>query len=256
MTIKLIDKISFLLASIFIALVFIAIVFTNPKESLAGSSAVSQQIQDSNINTSTVNSDSSSDSKSNSKAKLASYLSGIRSIAVEFSQTDTKGSSTSGMLIIDKPHRFRCNYYAPFPLLIVGNKNYVSIYDYELQHFGRIKAEENIFNFLLLDKADFEKDFEVLSEQETGSQDDGYIELMLYHEDSGRNSKITFDKAKKQLKSIQIFEEDNEITVSFKDTRNISKASRKLFILQDPDIFGTPARLSKQDLVKLMQFFK
>ena len=226
----------FIFKILILLLGFVAISFSSSTMSLAQSSQHSQ------INTDTA-----------SKARLAGYLSGLKSIAVEFTQTDTRGTSAIGMLIIDKPHKFRCNYYAPFPLLIVGNTNYVSVYDYELEHFSRIKAEENIFNFLLLEKADFEKDFEILYEQETGGNNDGQIELMLYHENSGRNSKITFDKDKNQLKSIQIFEDDNEITVSFKDTRNIKKASRKLFTLQDPDIFGIPKKWNKQELEKMME---
>ncbi len=234
MSIKLICKIPILLT-------FIVISFSSI--TLAESDLDSQHSQ---INKNTTN--------SGNKAQLADYLSRIKSIAVEFIQTDTKGQSANGMLIIDKPYKFRCNYYDPFPLLIVGNKNYVSVYDYELKHFSRIKSEENIFNFLLLDQVDFEKDFEILYEQETGGKNDGQIELMLYHEDSGRNSKITFDKSKKQLKSIQIFEDDNEIMISFKDTRNIQQANRKLFILQDPDIFGVPKRWNKQELEKMVEF--
>ena len=55
------------------------------------------------------------------------------------------------MLIIDKPYKFRCNYYEPFPIVIIGNKNYVSVYDYEMEHLAGLR-QMKIFNFLLLDK--------------------------------------------------------------------------------------------------------
>jgi outer membrane lipoprotein-sorting protein len=79
--------------------------------------------------------------------EIKSYISSIKSIAVEFIQEDSTGRLAEGMLIIDKPYKFRCNYYEPFPIVIVGNKNYVSVYDYEMGHLSRIKANENIFNF-------------------------------------------------------------------------------------------------------------
>lgn len=181
--------------------------------------------------------------------KVRTFLNRLDKIAVEFVQTDTRGGSAKGMLIIDKPHKFRCNYYAPFPLLIVGNKNYVSVYDYEMEHFTRIKAEENLFNFMLLNKGDFADEFEVLAQKETPQS----YELTIYHEDMGRTSKIGFDKNSGQIEMITIFEDNNEITIKFSSTRFLSKASKKLFQLQDPEIFGEPKRLNKKDIDKLIE---
>ena len=84
----------------------------------------------------------------NAIAKFKEYIRGIQSIAVDFTQEDSHGNKAGGKLLINKPFKFRCNYYSPFPLIIMGNKNYVSVYDYDMQHVSRIKAEENIFNFL------------------------------------------------------------------------------------------------------------
>lgn len=181
--------------------------------------------------------------------QVRSFMNNINKIAVEFEQTDTRGGSANGMLIIDKPHKFRCNYYAPFPLLIVGNKNYVSVYDYEMEHFTRIKAEENLFNFMLLNKGDFADQFEVLSQKETPSS----YELTIYHEDMGRTSKIGFGKNSGQIEKIVIYEDNNEITIKFGPTRYLSKASANLFKLQDPEIFGVPKRLTKKDIDKLVK---
>ena len=55
------------------------------------------------------------------------------------------------MLIIDKPHKFRCNYYAPFPLVIVGGSNYVSVYDYE-NDLNESKRNIRILNSLYVDQ--------------------------------------------------------------------------------------------------------
>ena len=94
--------------------------------------------------------------------EIKSYISSIKSIAVEFIQEDSTGRLAEGMLIIDKPYKFRCNYYEPFPIVIVGNKNYVSVYDYEMGQLSRIKANENIFNFFLVDKVSFDNKFSTL----------------------------------------------------------------------------------------------
>jgi len=178
--------------------------------------------------------------------EIKSYIKNIKSIALEFTQSDSNGSKSSGMLIIDKPHKFRCNYYQPFPLVIAGSKNYVSVYDYEMEHLSRIKAEENIFNFLLVDSIDFEDKFEVLSAKIVGNQ---YL-LKLKSNDLNKISEIAFDKNTKHIKQMRIFEDNNIITLSFGETRQIKNVSKSLFIMKDPDIFGKPDRLEKKDLEK------
>lgn len=178
--------------------------------------------------------------------KVKNYLSNIKSIAVEFEQTDSNDNRAFGMLIIDKPLKFRCNYYEPFPLLIIGNKNYVSVYDYDMEHLSRIKAEENIFYFLLVDHIDFTDKFKIISAVET----DKNYQIDLFHPDLARTSKITFDKTTGHIESMQIFEDNNTISIKFLETGNIKDVDRSLFNIQDPDIFGAPARLNKSALEK------
>ena len=178
--------------------------------------------------------------------EINSYIKNIKSIALEFTQSDSNGSKSNGMLIIDKPHKFRCNYYAPFPLVIVGGSNYVSVYDYEMEHLSRIKAEENIFNFLLVDDIDFEDKFEILSAKIVGNQ---YL-LKLKSNALNKMSEIAFDKTTKHIKQMKIFEDNNVITLTFGQTKQIKNVSKSLFLMKDPDLFGKPDRLERKDLEK------
>lgn len=178
--------------------------------------------------------------------EIKTYIRNIKTIAVEFSQSDSHGTKSEGMLIIDKPYKFRCNYYEPFPLVIVGSNNYVSVYDYEMEHLSRIKAEDNIFYFLLVNDIDFENKFEVLSAKTIGNS---YV-LKLKSNEVDKISEISFDKNTKNIKQMKIYEDNNTITLNFGPTKQIKNVSKSLFILQDPDIFGKPNRLSKKDLEK------
>lgn len=178
--------------------------------------------------------------------EIKSYISNIKSIAVEFKQEDNTGRLAEGMLIIDKPYKFRCNYYEPFPIVIVGNKNYVSVYDYEMGHLSRIKADENIFNFLLVDNINFDNQFEILSATESNGS---YI-LRLKNHDLNKISEIWFDKTNKNIQKMQIFEENNNVTLTFSNTMQISNIASDLFIMKDPDIFGIPDRFNKTELGK------
>ncbi len=183
---------------------------------------------------------------------IKSYVKSIKSIAVEFSQSDSAGNIANGILIIDKPYKFRCNYYKPFPLLIVGNTNYVSVYDYDMRNMSRIKAHENIFYFLLVDEIDFSNQFEVISDVKKG----GKHILKLNNKKLNKISEITFDQKTHNIELIKIFEENNIISLKFSKTNQITSVKKKLFIIQDPDVFGAPDRLEKKDLPKYYKIRK
>ncbi len=188
----------------------------------------------------------------NATNELKSYILGIKSIALEFTQIDSLDQMSTGMLIIDKPYKFRCNYYEPFPIVIVGNKNYIALYDYEMNNLSRIKAEDNIFNFLLVDNIDFEKQFEVVSAVIQGND---YI-LKVKSSDLNKTSEITFDKNSKHIKQMKIFEENNIITLIFDKIYEINNVSNELFIMKDPDLFGKAKRYNKPDLEKMFNIIR
>ena len=47
---------------------------------------------------------------------------------------------------------------------------------------------------------------------------------------------------------MQIFEENNNITLTFGNTMQIGNISSSLFIMKDPEVFGTPDRFTKAEL--------
>jgi len=191
-------------------------------------------------NTATIN------AKNNTADKFISYLREIKSVETDFIQKDSNGTESNGKLLIDKPHKFRCNYYPPFPLVIIGNKNYVSVYDYDMEQISRIKPKENIFNFLLEDDIDFEKHFNFESMFDDGKT----LKFNIYHPLSERKTIITFNKETKELQKMEVIEEDNIITLTFAKINKVEEFSEDLFKIKNPDIFGPPDRLNKTDIEK------
>lgn len=178
---------------------------------------------------------------------FVSYLANIKSVAMDFSQTDSRGSSSSGKLIISKPHRFRINYYAPYPLLLLGNKKEVIMYDFGLEQTTRIDAKENMFNFLLVDMKDWEQSFKI----ENVFEVDGSIVAKLYNYATERTISITLSLRPLSIKTIIIDEPDgNVIEVLIENVQNITSVDKDLFLLPNPDVFGKPARLDKENLEK------
>lgn len=178
--------------------------------------------------------------------QLELYIKEIKSIAIDFKQTDSEGNIATGKLLIDKPLKFRCNYYAPFPLLIIGNKNYLSIYDYDMDQLSRTEASENIFKFLLMDNVEIEKYFDIkniITQKDT-------IKFVLYHHDSGKLSAVSFDIKSRQITMMEIIEGDSTTEIAFSSVHKASNFDPDLFILKNPDVYGAPARLSKQEIEK------
>lgn len=176
--------------------------------------------------------------------EIQTYLQSIKAVAIDFSQSDLNGLTFEGMLIIEKPSKFRCNYYEPFPLVIIGNGHYVSMYDYAMEHLSHIQIDDNIFNFLLASDINFSNKITVLF---TKNCNDYYILRFKTH-NSHTTYEIVFDNINKCIKKIIIYEENNRITLSFKKTEQIDNVSTSLFIIPDPKIFGKPDRLKKSEL--------
>lgn len=183
---------------------------------------------------------------------LKSYLQNIKSVAVDFTQIDANGLKAKGKLLINKPYKFRCNYYAPFPILIVGTSNYIFVYDYDMEHVTRINASENVFSFLLTDDKNFDDNFHIKSTVER----DNLLIVNIYHAITDRTSCITFDKNTKQLMQIEIFEDDDSTKLYFEQIAQVSDFDADLFEFKNPDIFGPPIRLEKSNIESKIKLAK
>lgn len=181
--------------------------------------------------------------------ELEKYINNFQTVAIEFTQQDSNNNISRGMLIIDKPHKFRCNYYAPFPLVIIGNKNYISVYDFQMKSFSRIKSSENSFNFLLNNNAqNLQKSFRIIA---TSVNQEDYIVRFrnLINKNIGE---ITFDVKSKDIKKMIMYEDNNQITLYFDKIFRLEQVPVKLFQIKDPDLFGKPQRLEQHQLYKIL----
>ncbi len=177
---------------------------------------------------------------------LKKYLHNMRSVALDFVQRDSNGNMSEGKLLINKPYKFRCNYYDPFPLLIVGNKNYLSIYDYDMEQINRVSVKENIFSMILSNDEALVTQFKIHSVTDDGEM----VKIKLEHLDTANFAVLTFNKNTSNLQEIQIFEGDNIITVELEHSTQVASFDADLFLIKSPDIFGAPKKLSKEQIEK------
>ena len=99
---------------------------------------------------------------------------------------------------------------------------------------------------MLVDKVSFDNQFEILSAKQNNNS---YV-LRLKNHDLNKISEIWFDKKNKNIQKMQIFEENNNITLTFGNTMQIGNISSSLFIMKDPEVFGIPDRFTKAELEK------
>lgn len=184
---------------------------------------------------------------------LKAYLKSLSSVAIDFTQVDSHGGQAVGKLVIVKPDKFLCNYYAPYPLLIVGNKSYVSLYDYDLEQVTRVGVDENLFSFLLTDRGNIEEQFDI---ENVYDGKDSFI-VDLHHKASERKTVVNFNRKENRLESIITYEPDGTIiTLNITHIDHIKNPASTIFVLQNPEVYGIPKRLSKEDIEKKYQIVK
>ena len=173
------------------------------------------------------------------------YLSNIYPATLVFTQKDSEGKTQYGELVIEHPNRFRVNYYPPTPIVIIGTKNYISIYDYELDTSSRIASEDSLFRFFLDKNTSLESVFKILSLESLSNK----ILLSLYDTYSGNKIYLNFVKLQDKdiILSKIIIEETsgNLIEIAISNVTKINNISNKLF-----RIHSNPLQLDNVEIKK------
>ena len=181
---------------------------------------------------------------------ISNYLQNLKSVSMDFVQFDSRSEKAEGKLIMVKPHKFRCNYYEPYPLLIVGNKSEIALYDYELENTTRINKDENIFNFLFTEGDDWEKEFKL---EQVIDVPRGKL-YSIYHRTSDRTINLVMNNHPFRLRQIIIDESDgNVIEVTISNIKNITSTKKGLFSIPNPDVFGAPKRIGAEEIEKWIE---
>lgn len=213
-------------------------------------------------------------------AILKQAFSQLNSHVIDIVQEDQDEQIAYGMLFIKKPYYIRCHYFKPYPLIIIANKKYISIYDREYESLTRIGKEENIFDFLLNDKIDLEKNFlflkmkKIINKSGNEQYEISILDLTtdkiftIKLEENTKSNKIYI------IKEIEIDEGDDldthkderkaedkkarekiskKINIKFLKIYKVNKMHKKLFYIQDPDIFGPVKEYNREELLKFVE---
>ncbi|MDX2050668.1 MAG: outer-membrane lipoprotein carrier protein LolA [Rickettsiaceae bacterium] len=184
--------------------------------------------------------------------KLNNYLLSLDNVAIKFTQEEARGKKYSGIILISKPDNFRANYDPPYPLVIVSNKNFITIYDYELEELSRLDAKDNIFKFLM-NSSKKDNKLVITSCNDLGSQ----AEIHVLHTETDQKAKISYDKVADVLLGFELANEAGEfdyssIKVKFHHFIRTKKLHASLFSIKNPKVYGPPKRYTNDNLLKLI----
>ena len=84
--------------------------------------------------------------------RAASYLSGLKTAQAKFSQTDPRGSVTTGLFSLQRPGRARFAYDPPADLTVVADGTNVIAHDARLKTFDQYPLKQTPLVMLLADQ--------------------------------------------------------------------------------------------------------
>ncbi|OYX36441.1 MAG: hypothetical protein B7Y99_01520 [Caulobacterales bacterium 32-69-10] len=94
-------------------------------------------------------------------AQAAAYLQAMKMAKGRFTQTSSRGSSSSGTLYLNRPGKARFEYDPPAEMLIVSDGRNVSIYDRRLKTFDRAPIGATPLGIFLARRISLEEEVKV-----------------------------------------------------------------------------------------------
>lgn len=178
--------------------------------------------------------------------QIKNYVEKLNHVALKFTHY-TLTSNNTGVLILQKPYDFRLNYDEPYPLLVVGTKNFISMYDYDLEELSKIDASSNDVTFLLMDTISDDK-YEIVS----CFMNKDRIGMDLLNKSNNIMSNIyftRFPKDKLKIESMTIHQSDGtNDDVVFDEIVSIKTCPKSLFTLHH---YNNIRRYSTQELIEM-----
>ncbi len=181
--------------------------------------------------------------------KMLKYIEYSQNSVMDFVQNDSYSyqQSEGTVVLMASNKQFRINYYYPSSLLIVGNEYLVSVYDYEFDSVIRLSSDE-YFNIFFFDQYEqFAKNFKITQ----NTFDKKYEIFSVINRNTQMKIDLKFDIKSQELKTLKLVELNGEIITNFIYSQKIRFADNKLFFIKNPDKFGPPKRLNKEQLKSL-----
>jgi len=168
-------------------------------------------------------------------ARIEGYLNRINTMQSRFIQVNPDGSAWQGDLYVNRPGKFRFEYDAPIPHLLIANGIWFYHVDRELKETNVLPLVKTPAQFLVQKTVSFSDGLKV-----TGFQNEaGLLQISMITRDNPELGEITltFSDRPLELRKWTIRDaQDNHTQVTLQNTRFGGKLPSKLFkFVEQPD---------------------
>ncbi|MDX1975514.1 MAG: outer membrane lipoprotein carrier protein LolA [Rickettsiales bacterium] len=165
--------------------------------------------------------------------RVQDYLSGLTTIAADFTQTAPDGSITTGKFLLERPGKMRWQYAPPSPILIVSNGKTLTFYDRELEQVSYISMDDTIIGFLAKDKISFEHPVGITNIENKANA----IRITVAQRDKPNDGQLTLELSDKplMLRNLIIRDATQQVTmVGLSNAEFGIKIDKNAFEFKDP----------------------
>ncbi|MDE3036895.1 MAG: outer membrane lipoprotein carrier protein LolA [Pseudomonadota bacterium] len=165
--------------------------------------------------------------------RIEDYLSGLTTIASDFTQVAPDGSLTSGTFYLKRPGKMRWQYNPPTPILMVSNGSDFVYYDVELEQVSHIPLDDTLIGFLAQNPIRFAGSVGLTSFSDRA----GAIRVTLAMRDKPGNGELTLEFSDNPLliRRMVIRDAAGQVTTVSLNRAHFGVAlDDKMFVFRDP----------------------
>lgn len=167
--------------------------------------------------------------------RIEQYLSGLTTLAADFTQTAGDGSVSKGKFYLQRPGKMRWQYELPTPILLVSDGKVVTYYDAELDQTSYIDTDETLAAFLMQKDVSFDSPTTKLTRMET--LPDGALRATLVQKAKPQEGSLTLEFSDKPLALKQMLITDatgQTSRVVLTNAHYGAPLDKKLFVFEAP----------------------
>lgn len=167
-------------------------------------------------------------------ARVEKYLSGLTTVAADFTQVAPDGAIATGKFYLKRPGRMRWQYDPPVPVLMVADGHSLVYYDSDLQQVSYYPLGSTLAGFLAQEKISLAAGkIGILAIEEK----DGALRIALAQRDKPDEGRLVLEFSDKPLliRNMVITDATKQTTtVSLNHARFGTALDKALFVFNDP----------------------
>jgi outer membrane lipoprotein-sorting protein len=164
---------------------------------------------------------------------IENYLNNLGSMQATFVQMASNGATAEGRIFIKKPNKIRMEYAEPTNVLIVGNGDFITYKDLDLDQITNIDYDDIPLSLILSNKIKLEgADFKIIDFY----KDKGSTSITLEMKEKSDTGPITlvFSNNPFELKQWKIVDPQSvEVTLSLYDAQKDIDIDEDVFVFRD-----------------------